>query len=66
MGWPAKEAVVNALGLASDQAPGTIRNVELLGYNGKLDWKQDESSLRVKLPPEKLSDIGITLKVDLA
>ena len=31
MGWPAKEAVVKALGLASDQAPGNIRNVELLG-----------------------------------
>jgi alpha-L-fucosidase len=66
MGWPAKDAVVKALGLASDQAPGAIRNVSLLGYNGKLDWKQDESSLRVKMPPEKLSDIGITLKVDLA
>jgi alpha-L-fucosidase len=66
MGWPAKELVVNALGLASDQAPGTIRNVALLGYSGKLDWKQDESSLRVRMPAEKLSDIGITLKVDLA
>ena len=66
MGWPAKEAVVKALGLPSDQAPGNIRNVELLGYNGKLEWKQDEASLRVKMPPEKLSDIGITFKVDLA
>jgi alpha-L-fucosidase len=66
MGWPSKEAVVSALGLASDQAPGTIRNVALLGYSGKLDWKQDDASLRVRMPAEKLSDIGITLKVDLA
>jgi alpha-L-fucosidase len=66
MGWPEKVAVVNALGLASDQAPGTIRNVELLGYKGDLKWKQGESSLRVEMPMEKISDIGITLKVALA
>jgi alpha-L-fucosidase len=66
LGWPAKQAVVNALGLASDQAPGNIRNVELLGHTAKLDWKQDEASLKVRMPPEKISDIAITLKVDLA
>jgi alpha-L-fucosidase len=66
MGWPDKAAVVNALGLASPQTPGTVRNVELLGYKGQLKWKQDESSLRVEMPAEKLSDIGITLKVALA
>jgi alpha-L-fucosidase len=66
LGWPSKEAVVRALGLASDQAPGKIRNVELLGHAGKLDWKQDEASLRVRMPAEKLSDVGITLKVELA
>jgi len=66
MGWPEKAAVVNSLGVASDQMPGKIRNVELLGYKGDLKWKQDESSLRVEMPAEKLSDIGITLKVALA
>jgi alpha-L-fucosidase len=66
MGWPERAAVVNALGLASDQTPGRIRNVELLGYKGELKWKQDESSLRVEMPAEKISDIGITLKVALA
>jgi alpha-L-fucosidase len=66
MGWPDKAAVVNALGLASAQAPGRVRNVELLGYKGELKWKQDESSLRVEMPTEKISDIGITLKVALS
>ncbi|HUD13949.1 MAG TPA: alpha-L-fucosidase C-terminal domain-containing protein, partial [Terracidiphilus sp.] len=66
MGWPEKAAVVNALGLSSDQAPGRIRSVELLGYKGELKWKQDESSLRVEMPTQKISDIGITLKVALA
>ena len=66
MGRPQKAVVVNALGLGSDQAPGRIRNVELLGYKEELKWKQDDSSLRVEMPAEKLSDIGITLKVALA
>jgi len=65
MGWPDKAAVVNALGLASPQAPGKIRNVELLGHKGEVKWKQDDSSLSVEMPPEKISDIGITLKVAL-
>ena len=66
MGWPEKEAVVNALGLASPQQPGKIGKVEMLGYKGTLDWKQDDASLRVQMPAEKISDVGITLKVQLA
>jgi alpha-L-fucosidase len=66
MGQPEKEAVVHALGLASAQAPGKILNVEVLGYKGTLDWKQDDGALRVKMPAENISEIGITLKVQLA
>ena len=66
MGWPEKEAVAAALGLASSQQPGKIRKVEMLGHTGELKWKQDEASLRVEMPAEKISDIGITLKVELA
>ena len=50
MGWPEQASVINALGLASPQAPGRIRNVELLGYKGNLRWKQDDTSLRVEMP----------------
>jgi alpha-L-fucosidase len=66
MGWPEKEAVVQALGLASPQQPGKILKVELLGYTGNLNWKQGDTALRVEMPAEKISDIGITLKVKLA
>jgi alpha-L-fucosidase len=66
MGWPEKRAVVNALGLESNQQPGKIANVELLGYGGKVNWKQDETALRVEMPAQKISDIGITLKATLA
>jgi alpha-L-fucosidase len=66
MGWPEKEIVVPALGLASPQNPGKIRKVELLGHKGGLKWKQDEAGLKVEMPEEKISDVGITLKVELA
>jgi len=65
MGWPDKAAIVNALGLSSPQDPGKILNVELLGYKGDVKWKQDETQLRVEMPAEKISDVGIALKVEL-
>jgi alpha-L-fucosidase len=66
MGWPEKEAVVKTLGLASPQKPGKILEVELLGHEGDLSWKQDDAGLRVQMPTKKISDIGITLKIALA
>jgi alpha-L-fucosidase len=66
MGWPEKEAVVPALGLASPQAPGNILNVEMLGCKEHLLWKRIDSALKVQMPAEKISDVGITLKVELA
>jgi hypothetical protein len=40
--------------------------VELLGHKGEVKWKQDDASLKVEMPDEKVSDVGITLKVELA
>ncbi len=66
MGWPQDTAVVKALGLASPQKPGKIRKVDLLGYKGELKWSQDESALRVEMPSEKISDVGIALRADFS
>jgi hypothetical protein len=66
MGWPEKEALVRAMAKNSLQNPGKIHHVALLGYDGQVKWKQDESGLRVEMPIDKVSDIGITLKVELA
>jgi len=66
MGWPEKEAVVQALGTASPQSPGKIGNVELLGHQGRLTWTQEATGLRVELPAEKPSDYAVTLKVTFA
>ena len=57
---------MQALGLGSRQQPGKILKVELLGNKGDVNWQQSDSALRVQMPAEKISDIGITLKVDFA
>src|ERR1017187_8834271 len=63
MGWPEKEAVVKALSTKSTVAPFKVKNVELLGFKGKVKWTQDENGLTVQLPPQKPSDHAIALKV---
>ena len=64
MGWPeSKEAVVPALALGGKTGTGKIHNVDLLGHKGKIKFTQDQTALRVELPPEKPCDYAITLKV---
>ena len=40
--------------------------MELLGHRGDVKWKQDDAALTVEMPAEKISEIGITLKIELA
>jgi alpha-L-fucosidase len=66
MGWPEKEAVVQALGTESPQSPGKIVKVELLGHQDRLNWSQEATGLRVQLPAERPSDYAVALKVVFA
>jgi len=66
MGWPEKEAVIKPLGTSSEQAPGKVANVELLGHKARCGWKQEAEGLKVQLPPEKPSEHAVTFKVTLA
>lgn len=65
MGKP-EIADINALGLWSPQNPGKIERVQILGHAGDVQWVQDNAALRVHVPSNAISDIGLTLKVDLA
>ena len=65
MGIPTGELVIKSLGDKSPQEPGKILNVQLLGYHGKLLWKQESQGLNIRVPAANLSEIGITLKVTL-
>jgi alpha-L-fucosidase len=66
MGAPEKAVCICALGLGSPQAPDKIGKVEILGAKSEVKWKQEDDALKVELPPEKISDIGFTLKIQTA
>ena len=60
LGWPAdNKLVVKSLAEPS----GKITDVSLLGYNGKLDWKQTAEGLVVTLPEVKVSEYTCALKI---
>jgi hypothetical protein len=43
-----------------------IRNVQLLGFGGRVAWKQGDAEFKVQMPAETISEIGITLKVEVS
>ena len=63
MGWPEFQTVIRPLATGTALRVGKIQNVELLGYDGKLDWSQDGSGLKVMMPAQKPCDYAIALKV---
>jgi alpha-L-fucosidase len=68
LGWPSGEIVVQSLGTSSAAHPGKVRNVQLLGTEEKLRWKQTPEGLRVELAKQyrPAVDFAAALKVSLA
>ena len=63
MGWPEYQAVIRPLATRTELKVGKIQNVELLGFDGKLEWSQDESSLKVLMPQQRPSKYAVAFKV---
>jgi alpha-L-fucosidase len=63
MGWPAKQALIAALGSASPHAPGKIERVELLGHPGKLKWTREAAGLKIELPAQKPCEHAVAFQV---
>ena len=63
MGWPEHEAVVPTLALGGKLAVGKIRKVELLGHKSAVKFTQDESALKIELPPERPSDHAVCFRI---
>jgi alpha-L-fucosidase len=66
MGLPTGEFVIKPLAINSPQKPGKVLDMQLLGYQEKLRWKQDNQGLKVRIPPHHMNDIGITFKITMA
>ena len=63
MGKPEGEVRIPVLAPGGQHSVGKIRNVELLGAPGKLEWKQDASGLTVRMPAQPPSDYAVALKI---
>jgi alpha-L-fucosidase len=64
LGWPADgKMVVRSLAKPASENINNIAEVSLLGYDGKLDWKQTPDGLLVTLPAKKVSEYTTALKI---
>ena len=64
LGWPDDgKFVIKSLAKTDDAGVNEIKRVELLGYNGKLNFTQTAGGLTVELPAQKLSDLTCSLKI---
>jgi len=60
LGWPADgKLVVKSLA----EEAGKINAVSLLGYNGKVDWRQSAEGLIVSLPEQKVSEYTCAVRI---
>ena len=68
LGWPTEPFVVSSLGTSAATNPGKIHNVQLLGADQKVNWKQDPAGLRIELPNAYLpeTDYAAALKISVA
>ena len=63
MGWPDYKTSIAPLALNTGLKVGKVSNVELLGFNGKLEWAQDERGLHIVVPPQKPCDYAVAFRV---
>lgn len=66
MGWPQGEAVLAPLGTQGNPGLAKVRDVKLLGHNGRLQWGQDAAGLRIQMPAEKPCEHAIAFKIETA
>jgi alpha-L-fucosidase len=67
LGWPTEAMLIRSLGKSATTQPGKISNVQLVGTDVKVAWKQMSDGLRVELPRgyQPKSDFAATLRVFL-
>jgi len=61
LAWPGEQAMITSL----KGAEGQVKQVQMLGVDGALPFKQDQSGLQVTLPGKKPCQYAYTLKITL-
>lgn len=55
---------IKSLGTDANYLGKTVKSVQLLGYNGKLNWKQEADGLAITCPQEMPYATSVVFKVD--
>ena len=64
LGWPEDgQLTIRSLAKPGGQNINNITAINLLGYDGKLEWKQTPNELVVTLPTQKVSEFTAALKI---
>ncbi|MDD4870274.1 MAG: alpha-L-fucosidase [Kiritimatiellae bacterium] len=64
LGWPADgQLVIKSLAKPAGEDINKIRSVNLLGYDGKIEWTQTVEGLIVKVPAQKISEYTCALRI---
>ncbi len=64
LGWPEDgQLVIRSLAKPAGENGNNLTTVSLLGYSGKVDWKQTAEGLVVTLPAQKVSEFTAALKI---
>jgi alpha-L-fucosidase len=64
LGWPEDgRLVIRSLAKPTSENINNITGISLLGYEGKLEWKQTPEGLFVTLPEKKISEYTAALKI---
>ena len=66
MNVPASEALVKIKSLGKDASylGKEVKSVQLLGYSGKLNWKQEADGLAITCPKEMPYETSVVFKID--
>ena len=65
LGWPEdRQITIRSLAKPPGQKVNNISSVSLLGYRGKVQWKQTADALVVTLPEKKVSEFTAALKIN--
>jgi alpha-L-fucosidase len=63
MGWPEKTVTIRSLGTNSPHLGGRVREVTLLGHEGKVAWTQDEHALTIAVPDTRPGEHAFAFRV---
>ena len=64
LGWPEDgKLLIRSLRQGSEHYPGQIGKVELLGYNGPIEWTRSEQALQIDLPQPAPSRHAVSFRI---